>query len=498
MRVACLALVFASVSPAATLTGRVVEQTESGKAPLAGATVTIRAPNRGLRGRGRPMAYVTGPDGLFGFRDVPAKGVELLLSHPSRVPADPLYSPNDPWRLDCGETNCEAMEIVMLRGAVVQGRVLDDVGDPVRGLAVMAMREGETRVPNTRSARTDDRGMFRLFGMPWGDYELVVNPPGARGGLGYVAPRMPLELAPGEQLLGLSIALELTQTHSLEGRIAGLPADYAGSGRVFAARTTSSGRERNRVARMDGDGEFRFDGLPAGEYWLAVGANRRERGPSRRGNDFLSLGTLDVRQDLEGVLLTPRPSSGIALTTRLVDGDDEPRQAMIVITSERSGASRELRADYGGEPVRLDTIGGSYTIHCRCIGAFVAGLEVDGLQQTERRILIAEGEIPEVAVLLSQDTASLGGEVRLPEGAAAVDAIVGLRGARTDETVRVGANGQYQISGLAPGTYKLFAWPPGHMFAGRSSRAWNEAAGRSVEIELQPGDKVEVGLTVEP
>ena len=70
---------------------------------------------------------------------------------------------------------------MLLRGAVIVGRVLDEGGEPLGGVQVMAMQRppalpggppmrGNFLIPGRSSAQTNDLSEFRLFGLKPGEY----------------------------------------------------------------------------------------------------------------------------------------------------------------------------------------------------------------------------------------------------------------------------------------------------------------------------------------
>ena len=66
-------------------------------------------------------------------------------------------------------------DILIPRGSVISGRMLDEFGDPVTDAMVSAMRSvwsnGRRRLqPAGRMAMTNDLGQFRIYGLPAGDY----------------------------------------------------------------------------------------------------------------------------------------------------------------------------------------------------------------------------------------------------------------------------------------------------------------------------------------
>ena len=65
------------------------------------------------------------------------------------------------------------VRLALVRGGVIAGRVTDDVGEPVARVTVRALRivgagGGPTSLEPSSEERTDDLGLFRVFGLPPG------------------------------------------------------------------------------------------------------------------------------------------------------------------------------------------------------------------------------------------------------------------------------------------------------------------------------------------
>jgi protocatechuate 3,4-dioxygenase beta subunit len=69
------------------------------------------------------------------------------------------------------------LSIPMQRGGVITGQVFDEDGEPVRGAQIQVWRSmmsnGTRRFQQTNGYQTDDRGMFRAFGLEPGDYRVA-------------------------------------------------------------------------------------------------------------------------------------------------------------------------------------------------------------------------------------------------------------------------------------------------------------------------------------
>jgi protocatechuate 3,4-dioxygenase beta subunit len=72
------------------------------------------------------------------------------------------------------------LSIALTRGGVITGQVVDEDGDPVRGIQIQVWRSmisnGIRQFRQVASASTDDRGMYRAFGLEPGDYRVSAIP----------------------------------------------------------------------------------------------------------------------------------------------------------------------------------------------------------------------------------------------------------------------------------------------------------------------------------
>ena len=128
-------------------------------------------------------AAVTDDQGAFVFADLPAGRFTLSASKPGYVNA--TYGqkkpgrPGTPIQLADGQklTN---LKMPLPKGGVLTGIVLDENGEPTPGTQVTAfryeMRTGERRLAQAGNDQTDDRGMYRIYGLLPGDYVVRATP----------------------------------------------------------------------------------------------------------------------------------------------------------------------------------------------------------------------------------------------------------------------------------------------------------------------------------
>ena len=81
--------------------------------------------------------------------------------------------PGKPVELLEGRT-VEDIDFALPLGAVITGRIVDELGDPAEEARVAILRaqntDGQRRLVSVGSAETDDLGEFRLFGISPGRY----------------------------------------------------------------------------------------------------------------------------------------------------------------------------------------------------------------------------------------------------------------------------------------------------------------------------------------
>ena len=139
--------------------------------------------------RNRPRHTVTGPDGRFEFKQIlpgaytvsfsasMTRGTHLDQIFGESAPRDPLKPGRraPPIELREGETR-EKVDVALWRAFAVEGRVVDDTGEPVANADVnISPWDVSSRMSMGRPRLTDDRGMFRFFGLRVGQYRVCAD-----------------------------------------------------------------------------------------------------------------------------------------------------------------------------------------------------------------------------------------------------------------------------------------------------------------------------------
>ena len=297
--------------------GRVV--TENGQ-PLVNANVWIRPATPD----GLPVtSTTTNREGVFKVNGLQRGSYSVSASMPSYIPKS----------LESGsavQNTGDAVTLVLMKGGVVTGTVTNSKGEPIVAIAVraeMVVDDRGRKTPQiTYDGMTDDRGVYRVYGLPTGTY--IVSADGGTNysptGVNPFATDMPtyapsstreaadeISVRNGEETSNVDIRYRGERGNTISGIVKGTRTGDRG----FAVTLTSLAERGSRWDKyfQDANGEFAFEGIPDGEYHLVATAywNDRDRGMSE------SL-VLNVRgADLEGLELTAAALASISGTVVL-------------------------------------------------------------------------------------------------------------------------------------------------------------------------------------
>lgn len=158
----------------ASITGRVLAA-ETGR-PLKRAQVTISGTGRGGR------STITDDQGVYSVAALGAGSYTITATKSGYVDAifgqrHPLQA-GTPLQLDNNQ-QANNVDLRLIRGGVITGRVLDEDGEPLMRAVVSIQRyqymQGSRQLTPAGADQTDDRGIYRVFGLPPGDYYVSVN-----------------------------------------------------------------------------------------------------------------------------------------------------------------------------------------------------------------------------------------------------------------------------------------------------------------------------------
>lgn len=263
-----------------SISGRVVS--ESGQ-PLAHTGVRIYAAGRGAQMNQRNLG--TDEDGKFQADDLPSATYSISPYAPGYVSTNKT---NEQKFYRIGDT----VALTLTKGGVITGLVKTASGEPVINVSVRAVRVKDVEGKPFRSERgryermTDDRGIYRLYGMESGIYVIAAGG-GSSYNFGYdkysedvptYHPSSTRDTAnevmvmTGQEISGIDITYRGEKGHAVSGTIANHPGLAADTGvSVMLANAGTGAIEASTFVNLrSGNRSFGFYGLADGEYLITA------------------------------------------------------------------------------------------------------------------------------------------------------------------------------------------------------------------------------------
>jgi Carboxypeptidase regulatory-like domain len=434
----------------------------------------------------------------------------------------------------------EHLTFNLIKGGVITGRVTDATGEPVVSADVIARRthdlEGRKVTSGSEGNRTDDRGVYRIYGLQPGRYVVHVSAgSGVYVGGGETGDETPtyypssardaaveITVQAGEEVSGIDIRRRGDRGHAITGIVSGdLAVEGAG---VILVNASNGAIEKTAV--LSKSSRFAFYGVPDGEYDLyarklygqggnAGSALRRVvmKGADLFGVDLklIRYGSISGRVVIDSAK-TGQPAAGCESRQRfhieeiLLDArSDNPtkrRQDQFFDPLEYWGSWRRSVVEQKGEFTIQNLESGLYRLnidlpgedyYVRSITRPAAGASKKDTEVSRAGIAIKSGEkLSGFEVLIAEGAASLRGravpahEDKTKNGAGTARLQIHLLPAEEsakDDILRYAEtlsakNGSFEFKHLAPGKYWLLARPaPAAESVEIPSRpvAWNEA-----------------------
>jgi Carboxypeptidase regulatory-like domain len=487
----------------ATVAGRVLLNGE----PARGVTVGLQGQQAGIQPN-NPLRAKTDEEGRYLITGIAAGRYSVMALAPGYVSTGNSEYGSRGKTVNIGEgENVENINIELKRGGVITGRVTDTNGRPVVEESIVLSRLDK----NGRASRvyefglgmsydmfmTDDRGVYRLYGLPADRYLVSVGvsqEPGSiyvsRKAVVYARTFHPdavnqadakaVEVTEGSESTGVDITVaESKPTYEIAGRVVsaetgqpvpGVSISY-GTGAPGGNRISSWGSNGER-SRMNG--EFRLVGVLPGKYGVFAG--------SENDKDFISDPVMcEVTQgDVAGIELRVRQGASIRGFVA-IEGVNDPKlrfdlTRMMIYTSMRPNPG-ESSAPSSYRPTNI-TADGSFQIRglsqgkadIRVMGQSVRGLsfarvEHNGVIQREG-IEVKYGEqVSGVKLVMVYGALKLHGEVKFIGWAPGEGQMTYIAARRTDQpnspsfSAIVDIRGKFVIESLPPGEYELSVHP---------------------------------------
>jgi hypothetical protein len=454
-----------------------------------------------MEGRGGGVTSTDG-NGLFEIKDLPAGRYVLTVTKSGfaqtqfgqRRPGDP----GTPIELADGQT-ADKVSVVLARGAVIAGTVVDDGGDPIAGAQVAAVRyqyiSGTRRLvpaPSEGSSdRTDDRGGFRLYGLPPGDYYVSATnptnrfmPPGATNteqdgfaptyypGTANVAEATRITVRAGQEMSGANFAFIVARMARVRGRALNSRGDpVAGAMAMLTPAEPFGGMMMMNMsnAMIAGDGTFNFANVSPGRYNL----NIRPAGMQNANAEFAVMPITVGNDDIDNLTVTTNVGATVRGVVMTDDGSAPPfrpeqvqvfAQPMEPTTVFVQPVQNRMNDDYSFEMTglfdrrRFSALAGTPGA---ASGWYLKSVIYDGQDITDTGLEFAPNRTYEgLTILFSRKATDLSGALTDDRGKPVVDATVVIFPASRDRwtylsryirTTRPDTNGRFSLKGMPPG-----------------------------------------------
>ena len=483
--------------------GRVVN--ESGQ-PLANASVSVRA--YGSVGQSRITS--TDSEGNFQIGDLDPLGYMVSAAAPSYTL--PPRDPNNP-QLTYYRVG-DSVRLQLVRGGVITGMVTTQTGEPVIAVRVRAemIRDSNGQPahyrPLFRERTTDDRGIYRIYGLAPGTYVVSAGGVGSSpyNSTAYdtdaptYAPSstrndaVQINIGTGQEINNLDIRYRGEPGHAISGTVVGLVGASPGSGFNISLSSVQQGlmQSSHSIFQPPGSSGFAIYGVADGEY--DVTAQVFVQGGEWSISDSKRIKVKGA--DITGLELVPKPLASIKGRVVLEEsktpeckGKLRPSFAEMLVTAWHNQNEARNRPPFAfayGSPAVVDKQGdfalrnlatGEYRFNPRFFAKYwylqsitlpssINAASKPAKPSQDRAgnwTIVKSGDrISGLTITLAEGAASFRGSVHIAEGDTVPGRInVHLIPAEKDKaddvlryfTVAVGADRKFSVNNVPPGRY---------------------------------------------
>jgi hypothetical protein len=368
---------------------------------------------------------------------------------------------------------------------------------------------------------TDDRGEFRIFGVPPGDYLIVARfasmDMGSKDRVRYVPTYYPgtpvaseaqrVTVGLGQEVTGIMIALARAATATVRGVVRSSGEASFGPFTFVNAREIGGPQAYDGMATAvaAGDGSFAIAGLLPGTYFLEARSS---------GSEFASTEVVVEGSDVAGVTLLLSKGATARGRIRFDTGDPpqgmRPSQVFVMPAFVDSFGDHHIAGMDGGPPVthddwtfELQGLRGRGFIRAGTMGNWqMKEVRREGVDVTDTPLDFAT-DVDRLEIELTQQETTVSGGVSDDRGGEALDATVivfaddpGKWGphSRFIESARPDQQGRFTIKGLPPGRYVAIAvgyLQPGEEKDPDMLEGWRE---RATRFRLSEGETLTLAL----
>jgi protocatechuate 3,4-dioxygenase beta subunit len=501
----------------ASITGKVTLKNKG----LAGIVVGLQRLDSG-RQEGTAYQGVSDEQGIYRITNIQPGTYQILASAPAFVTKEELGRVKT--LIVNKDDSIENIDFELVRGGVITGRVTDTDGRAIveEEVVIAAVQEERQFSYRAFNGQTDDRGIYRVFGLPAGNYKVSVGRGDGRsfGRFGQTAYRQTYHPAAPDISQATTIAVaEGSEVANVDITVGRTLAAYSASGRIVDETgrpvpnqayklnmyySQSSGSISNGAVTNQA-GEFRFDNLNPGKYGVELEQTTDSDLRAEQTRFEIS------DQDITGLVLKTEKGASVSGVV-VVEGSDEKdiqtklSRASVYAWVEQPGAQ--------SESMRGARINRDGTFRIVGLQSGLVHLVVNSEDQLRmvrmehERVVNNNGiELREretvngVRVVVNHAGGSISGVVKLengpvPPGSYVYVSLRFLRESsdpmsRSDYSAQADARGQFFFNSLLPGAYEVNATRYDPKSQGQMTRA-------KQQVVVSNGAVTNVTLTLEP
>jgi carboxypeptidase family protein len=516
-----------SLAEKASIQGLVINATTS--EPLKGVRVRLtRSGEYRTLYRG-----VSDAVGQFSIQNIEAGSYQI------RIEKEGYHSPNrgcssdiqddDVITLSVGQS-LSGLKFQMLAPAVITGHVFDSSGNPITeaevGAYLIAARSGRRFLLSEATARTDDRGQYRLFHLKPGPYllrldqalrlrdELEEHTDAAKE-LGFrpiyypdtfgIDDAQKVMVHPGQELTDKNFTAHFAKVLRLRGKVLnGLTNEPMADG-VLAIEALDNSMKENKATSytIRDDGHFEVEDLTPGRYLVSVETGTL---PDRRlwqGQQEVELKDSDL-----SVAIRAFPGHDVSGRIEIQDGnkiDFTHLQVQLEPYNDLSYGGRYIKVNADGRFLIPDVGQDVYDVGIAGLPSlyYLKSTILGDTELSSGRLTIGDAtESASLILRISKPGAEVTGQVQTADGNRACSAhVVLIPDSLVEHSPRAryaeadaDQFGNYSLKEIVPGDYRLFAWDQDSPipYLEHGSLEPYESQGRAVH--LNEGDRLTVPL----
>ena len=523
--------------------GRVTDRETGQPIPRA---IVMAFPDTAVAGAGTgPLEARTGSDGRFELKGLPAgeysvtvRAGDFRMSHlpqafgddrPGRLPQ--MGGAARRLTLAEGEVR-ENTNVALWRAMAIEGRVVDEFGEPMAGVEISAHMAGTAQravIGGPFNFSSDDRGLFRIYGLAPGRYTVCANPRNFAAMPQRSVRDSPIRTCHPAALIeadaqevtvangdvgGIEIRVQRSRTFRVSGTAIDSSGAPLGRGDVSVMRLERFGSSGTGI-EVDPNGEFVARGLIPGEYAIEARVPSFSDRQDKREPEMASVPFRIDSSDVEGLMVVTRKAARVTGRVIFEDSSSPPTADPLRIVAVPDRTSPRMMGPPPETQVEPDLtfeltglFGPAAILPRRVTRSWIVkAIRYKGEDITDMWIDFS-GARPEdtLEIRLTQHGARVAGRVTHVEGNTAADARVVLiaadparrKGPFAPRIAEVKADGAFEVGPVRPGEYLIAAIDRDDAFTmGTERDDWENMIARVARrITLVEDDRQTVDLRV--